>query len=117
MLADTGTQIVDSQINGAQPGKARGMLLKAFMRVAGAQGSRYSNAARGVQRSADDTAMQTAFTEVTDQLSPHGQADMRLRSRQGLQFQTHQFVEKDLFFKQVCQLVLQLNFKFKFKRD
>ena len=94
MLADTGPQVVDSQINGAQPGKAGGVLLKTLIRVSGAQGSRYSDAACSVQRGADNAAMQTPFNEVANQLVPHGQINMCLLGCQRLQLQTQQLVKK-----------------------
>ena len=81
------------------------MLLKGFARITGTQPCRDRDAACGVQRGTDHTAMQTPFAEVTNQLGPHGHAGRHMRRRHHIQLQAQQLVKNDFFFEQVFQAI------------
>ena len=103
MATDTGAQVVDAQVDGAQARKAVQALLGRFVHVLGAERGHHGQATHGVQPGTDGAAVDAVVGKVADELGAHGDAAGGAVGTQLGHLEAQHLVENDFFLEQLGQ--------------
>ena len=99
-FADGGTQVVDAQVDRAELAEAAQPLERRLVHVACADRRHHREPGHGVERGADDAAVQPLVQVVADQLRPHLEVAADAGGREGVDAQADEMVERNALFEE-----------------
>jgi hypothetical protein len=112
LIANTWTQKINAQINGAVARKAFQSFVNGFVHVFGTHRGHDSQTAHGVKDSTDNTPVNAMVRKVPHQLWLHGQAGHNACALDAFNLQAHPLIEKNFLFVNVAQGCDELWLKF-----